>query len=440
VEGSWEKLKRRDFLFCVALMIERYGWPLDYTMHLLVENGTATMSRAQAQYLYEISGGQIIVGWSSMEGEFVAAWEERRAGNSNAKGGHEGYHGILKNEMGHLRGQQGKDRDHAPALDYGREKLAAKLDNIIVQLPREERPRIITPYLTKQQIYQETYDAMLRIHHKQDHECEGFDEVSEWRPKGLRIEPLPFDALEEWARQNPRVNDDNVNDFVEWFPRVETRAERQRRLSAQGRFMAPPPAAMVPFYEDNCETQRIGTDGSFRFQKDNRKFCFCPASPELALQPGDKVTGFYRPDEKVLHIFTGNDKNRRFLLTYYSEQSLRLDADEATRAQFFKRKQAFFDHTYALAAKATQAQVAEVRAEAEHNALVIAENGLLPANVQRGSTPVAGAVLEVTQERETKARTEKRKASEKKRKDAKHEEQLAKLGEAMRDQVFSTPQ
>lgn len=427
-DGSWDKLKRRDFLFSVAILIERYGWPLDWKMHLLCERGTATMSRAQAQWLYEVSEGQIIVGYSSMEGEFVAAWEERKAGNSRAKAGHEGFHGILKNEMGHLRGQQGKDRDHAPALDYGREKLMAKLDNAIVQLPAEDRARVITPYLTAPQLWRETFDALARIHDKPDHECEGFERVIEWRPRGLAIEPRPLSALEDFLHANPRLCEEDI----ELFDRPETRNERKARLSAEGRFCAPPPAVMVPFYEDNCEMKRIASDSSFSFEKDGRKYRFVPPTPDDRLPVGEKVVGFYRPDGEVIHLFSSPDgKNRRYLLTWPSEKKLRRDADPATRAQFFSRKQAFFDHTYAEVAKATDAQREQVRAEAEHNAVVLHEHGLLPANVQRACTPAAEAVQDVTRQRAVADRAAKKQRVEEERAAA-HAQRLARRASAER--------
>lgn len=411
-DGSWEKLKRRDFLFAVALLIERYGWPLDWCMHILCENGTATMSRAQAQWLHEVSDGQIEIGYSSMEGEFVCAWEERRAGNSNAKGGHEGFHGILKSEMGHLRGNQGMDRDHAPALDYGREKLTAKLDNAIVQMRPEDRGQIVTPYLTAPQLFRETRDAIVRIHNREDHECEGFERIILWRPKGLRIEPLPMSELGPWMAANPRVNEENINEHVDWFDRPETRAERQRRLSAEGRFLAPPPGVMVPFYEANIAMARIKPDYSFCFEKDGRKFRFIPQTPDQALDPGDKVVGFYRPDEQVIHLFSSPDgKNRRYIVTYFNEGRLRRNADEETRARFFGRKEAFFNHAYAEVQKATADQVQQARDEAENNALIITASGLLPANVKRGSSELGSEVAEITDEG-TRAKTAKAKKAE----------------------------
>jgi len=389
-EGSWKKLKQQDFLFSVANLIEKHGWPLDWKMHLLCENGTATMSRAKAQWLYEFSEGQIIVGYSSMDGEFVAAWEERKAGNSRAKAGHEGFHGILKNEMGHLRGQQGMDRDHHPALDYGREKVMNHLDNAIVQLPDEAADQIITPYLTTPQIWRETFDALQRIHHNPSHDCEGFETVFEWRPRGMMTEPRPMSEMRAFLAANPRLKESDL----EVFDRVETRAERRDRLSRQGRFMAPPAAALVPFYEDNCELQRIAADGSFNFIKEGRKFRFLAPDPADRLPTGDKVVGFYRPDGEVLHIFTGRDTNRRYLTTYHSEGKLRRDADPATRAEFFSRKQRYFDHTYAKTNKATDKQIQKARDEAEHNELILVENQILAPNVQRGTNAAIEAVLE----------------------------------------------
>lgn len=438
-DGTWDKLKRRDFLYAVALLIERYGWPIDYQMHILCERGTATMNKAQAQWLHEISGGQIVVGWSSMDGEFIAAWEEKHSGHSDAKGGHEGYHGILKNELGSLRGQLGMDRDHAPAMDYGREKLMAKLDNAIVQMDPELRGQVITPYLTAPEFFRETYDAIQRINHKPNPECEGFAMVVEWRPRGMQIEPRPLAEMEAWLRENPRVTEENLNECVEWFDRTESRAERAARLSREGRFIAPPPAAMVPFYEDNLVMRPIEADYSFRFERDGRKFHFRPASPEEALAPGDKVVGFYRPDEQVLHLFTRGDKNRRFLVTYHNASKLGLHADEETKRKAFAYKRQFIDHTYAQVAEATKEQVKQAQQEADHNAMIIHAAGL---HAERAATPAIEAVQEVVLRRtgvET-AKAKKAAADAAAGRQAKRE-RLARAGEAARQirEQFSNP-
>jgi hypothetical protein len=391
-DGTWDKLKRRDFLYAVALLIERYGWPIDWKMHILCERGTATMNKAQAQWLYEISGGQIIVGWSSMDGEFIAAWEERKSGHSNSKGGHEGYHGILKNEMGSLRGQQGMDRDHAPAMDYGREKLMAKLDNAIVQMDPEVRGAIITPYLTAPELFRATYDAIQRINQRPNPQCEGFKPVVEGRPRGLAIEPMPYEQIMQWAISQGCRTDEEINAQVEWSDRLESRAERAARLSQEGRFLAPPPAAMVPFYEDNLVLRPIEKDYSFRFEKDGRKFSFVPRTPEERLSPGDKVVGFYRPDEQVIHLFTGKEKNRRFLTTYHKESRLSMHADAETKAKAFGRRQKFIDHAYAQVADATEEQVRQAQAEAEQNSMIIHAAGL---HAGPAETPVIEAVQEI---------------------------------------------
>ncbi len=403
--GSFEQLKQREFLYTVSLFIESYGWPLDYQMHILCERGTAFYNKAKAQWLYEMSGGQIVTGYSGMEGEFIEAWREGKCGNSRAKAGHEGFHGILKNQMGHLKGHMGKDADHTPALDYGREKNARVLDALVVQLPPEERGRIVTGYLTMPEVWRETFDAIQRIHRNPDNECEGFESVIEWRPRGLRVEPLPLAELALWQSHNPRVTGENINEYVDWFDRPETRHERMLRLSAQGRFMAPPPAVMVPFYEDRFALKPIAADGSFSFEQEGRKYRFVPPCPADRLPSGEKVCGFFRPDDEMIHLFSGPDgKNRRYLLTYLSEKKLRRDADAETRGQFFRRKEQAFEITYAAATKATEEQFDQVRAEQENNALVIAENGLLPDNVQRGCTPAAAAVLEITAQRAATAR------------------------------------
>jgi len=391
-DGTWEQLTSRDFLWFIGMFFEKHGWPLDWQMHLLCENGTATLTAAQARMLETITEGQVVVHFNRMEGESMQGWRERMRGNSKAKAGHEGCHSILKNEMSHLIGQSGKDRDHAPALDYGREQEAKRLDDLIVQLPPHEQQRIITGYLRENEVWRETFDALKRIHRNPNHTCEGFERVTEWRPRGFtRAEPAPWHELKAFLAAMPHVTEDNLAEYVEFFDRPETREERKARLSAQGRFLVPPSGAMSIFYEDCMVIDRIGKDGAFEFNKGGKKFRFLGEPGDL--KPGEQVCGFYRPDGEVIHLFSGADgKNRRYLLTWASEGKLRRDADAGTRSAFFARKEAHFNHRYELATKATEEQREAVRAAHANNVQVAEENGLLAPNARRGTTPALEAV------------------------------------------------
>lgn len=404
-DGSTEQLKRRDFLWCVALMLERYGYPLDYRMHLIVERGTATMSKAEARFLHEVSEGQIVTGWSTMEGEMVAAWEERKSGNSNAKGWHESFHNLYANEEADLPGQVGKDRDHSPAALQGRERRAQALNDVALLLSPEQRARLPLPFPTAQECYAQSLERVGLINDRKQHECEGFAHVLDWRPRGLRILPLAESELPAWLAANPRVNADNIDDAVEWFPRPETPRERLHRLSQGARFARLPAAVWRRFYEDLHVTETVAADLSIGFvcRQSGRKLRFEPATPDDTIKPGTKLTGFYRPDGSAIHLFAGND---RYLLTWPAVKAHRR-ADATAKQADFARKQAFVDRAVANVRADRRADIEQANADAWQIAQVLAEASLLEdepapdgehalAIVNDAGTEVSRAVQAVT--------------------------------------------
>ena len=421
-DGSTEQLKRRDFLWCVALMLERYGYPLDYVMHLVCERGTATMSRAEARFLYEISEGRIIVGWNTMEGEMVAAWEERQSGNSNAKGWHESFHNLYANEEADLPGQVGKDRDHSPAALLGRERHATALNDLAMVLTPQQRAALPMPFPSVQKCYEQSLERVGWINNRKDHECKDFEHVMDWRPRGLNILPMSESELPKWLAANPRINGDNIDDAVEWFPRPETPRERMLRLSQGARFQRLPDQVYARFYQDLHISEKIAPDTSLSFvcKQTGRKLRFEPATPAEAIKPGTRVTGFYRPDGSAIHLFGGND---RYLLTWPAVKANRRD-DAAAKQADYERKRSFIDTAIANVRADRRDDIRQATEEAQQIARVMAEASLLPkegvppgerapgehalAIVQDGCTGPSAAVQAVTAEQA--AATAERKA------------------------------
>lgn len=403
-DGTSEGLKRRDYLWTVALMLEHYGVPTDYQMHIICERGTATMTRAEARYLYEVSEGRIVTCWSTMEGEMVAAWDERKSGNSRAKSWHESFHNLLHNYSADIAGQVGKDRQHSPAELMGRERSALALQNAALQLPKSERDRLRFPFPTLQHCYAQTMERIAFINDREEHDCEGFETVMDWRPRGLQVLPQPEAALPQWLAANPRAD---INTDVEWFPRVETPRERMLKLSAQSPVMRLPESVWRRFYEDLHETRRIADDGSFAFERKidgvKRVFRFVPPTVEEALRPGTEVTGFFRPDGSAIHLFSGGD---RYLLSWPAEKKVRR-GDSAALAEAMGRKRGFLNQALANVREARADEIEQAKLDELSNEAVLVENGVIeaPGNgtlslVQERCTPAAAAVQAVISERE----------------------------------------
>lgn len=434
-DSGFDQLKLRDFLWTSAVFLETNGYPTSWPMHILLERGTATWPRAQAEFIHQVTDGQVVPGYSGMHGEFVCGWEERARGNSNAKAMHEGFHGILKNEMAGERGQSGKDPDHAPAILATQDRYARSLDSLLVQLPREARGQIVTHYLTLPRIREAMVAAIARIHANPAHECMDFETIYEWRPRGFDALPQPIAKLAPWVQQHrAEITQENLAEYVEIIERRETRAERRERLVAACPRAYPTPASLVPFYEDRHWTGRVGRDGLIAFEAGKKIYRFIPPTPAEALPAGTKVTLFFRPDDEMAHIFTAHDpqrpdetRRRSYLLSWPSEGRLRRDADALTKSRFFARRAAHYDSAYAIATAATAGQIAEVRAEHEHNQLVAEAHGLAPAGPQAACNPAADAVQRVVAARpraEDRARAEQRET-----------ERLARLADEALDQA-----
>lgn len=414
-DGTAERLKRRDFLWCFALHMEHYGFPLDYKMHVVLEHATATMSAAEAKFVYEITEGQIIIGYNTMEGQMVHAWEERKSGNSKSKAWHESFHNLYANEEADIAGQVGKDRDHAPAALMGRERHAVALDNAAMILTKEERAQFRFPFPGLAECYQQSEERVHLINHRKEHGCEGFDTVMEWRPRGVRCLPLPEADLPRWLAANPRAD---IDTDVEWFPRPETPMERAARLSQGCRFMRLPDSVWRRFYEDLHVTDVVDEAGrlAFKCKQTDRKMWFEPADETQYLAPGTKVTGFYRPDGSAIHLFGGGSD--RYLLSWPAvAKGGRVDTAE--RQVAFSRKQTALNRALGNTRAATKEEVERAQADAMHNAVVLASHGLIPDETTQfltgatdGMNATAAAVQAVTEKRETQTRANKKAAEQ----------------------------
>ena len=329
-DGTRERLKRRDMLFLVASLLMEYGHPADYPMHLVCERATATMSRAEAHHLYELSGGLIQVGYTSIEGQFVIAWEESRSGNPQGKGPLESWHNLFHNEMASLPGQVGKDRDHQPAALLGSDREAIALNKASLLLTPDQRRTMRLPYATFQQAHQETLAVVSRINRRTDHDMEGFEQVLMWRMPGLTMDWQPEAAL--------LSIDQSMHERCEFRPRVESPIERLARLSNGVRLQSIHPGALVRFYEDSHSATKIERRQA-KITSEKRTYWFGPENPIDSLANGTPVELHHDPIDPAYALVTSGGK---FIGVWKRQLVKRGDADAL--AEQIRRKQAFLNH------------------------------------------------------------------------------------------------
>ncbi len=334
-DGVRERLKRRDFLFLVASLLDQYGFPADYDMHLICERGTATMSAAEARVLYDVSEGRIQVCYTSMEGTAVLAWEEGKTGNSRGKAMLESWHNLFHNEQAHLPAQVGMDRDRCPAALIGIEREAMSLQKAGVMMPEALRARLGMPIPSLAEAYRQTLEIVDRINQRTDHACEGFGDVMLWRLPGTV----------EWReeRELARVDPEMVR-RLEWRTRKESPAERMARLSHGVPIRRLPRNIWPRFYEDSHELCRV-TRGWIEVTANGRKLLFGPeldgaeGTKGTAVPDGTEVVAYFEPnDPKVAHITTGRGAYSRYIGSWPRIDRVRR-GDAAALAEGIRRKQ-----------------------------------------------------------------------------------------------------
>ncbi|MEI6492047.1 MAG: hypothetical protein WCO94_05825, partial [Verrucomicrobiota bacterium] len=365
-DGVRDRLKRRDFLFLVASLLMEYGYPLDYVMHMVVERGTATMNQAEARTLYDLSNGQIQVGYSSMEGQFVLAWEESKSGNSDAKGPLESWHNLFHNYEGSYNGQVGKDRDHRPAALYGSDREAVALNKAGLLLTPEQRAGLRLPYSTFTEAHLQTLDTVARINSRRDHELEGFGKILLWRLKGSEM---------EWRPEAEILHlDPALRDHVEWRPVNESPRERALSLSNGIRVGFIPPGALVRFYEDSHTAAKIeGMDACIKIE--GRKFYFGPETPDEAVADREEIILHHAPVNPSYAIVT----HKGICVGVWKRQRvMRGDSDALALAR--RRKQIFLNTAVSSVRGKMAERLCEEQRRMDSNIEVLANVGLIPSD------------------------------------------------------------
>jgi hypothetical protein len=365
-DGVRDRLKRRDFLFLVASLLMEYGYPLDYVMHLIVERGTATMSQAEARLLYDLSNGQIQVGYTSMEGQFVLAWEEAKSGNSDGKGPLESWHNLFHNYEGSFNGQVGKDRDHCPAALYGSNREAVALNKAGLLLTPDQRAQLKLPYATFSEAHMQTLDTVARINSRRDHELEGFGKTILWRLKGSDM---------EWRSEVELLKaDPALRDHVEWLRVNESPRERALRLSNGVRVGFIPPGALVRFYEDSHTAAKVnGVDAAITLE--GRKYIFGPETPEEAVADLSEITLHHAPIDPTYAIVT----HKGICVGVWKRRRIPRGDSDALAAEI-RRKQVFLNSAVSSVRGKMAERLADEQRRMDGNLEVLANAGLIPSD------------------------------------------------------------
>lgn len=360
-DGTRERLQRRDFLTLVAGLLMDYGFPVEHKMHLICERGTATMNLAEAQFLHELTGGQLCVGYTSMEGRFVLAWDESKSGNSNGKGPLESWHNLFHNEGGAEAGQTGMDRHRTPAALMNGDREVAALNKMAMVLTTSQRQRLQMPYPSITQAHRETLQRVERINNRRDHEMEGFEEVQLWRLKGTDM---------EWRGEGELVAmPEAALSLMEWLPVKEKPSERLVRLSQGVTLTKPHPGALVAFFEGSHSVATVERR-QVKITVNGKTCWFGPESANDALANGEQIMVHHMPQEPEWAIITCKG---RYVGTWKRQLLNRADEDADALSAQVQRKQSFIKQTASFVRGKMAEQLLEHERRVTANADVLTE-------------------------------------------------------------------
>lgn len=206
-DGSRETLRSKWTRYLVAHLLCEVGVPADRRVLIMGEHGTASADGSLRAVLAEISGGhveydslgrvkQVVDGSIRFgAGGLISTplgkglYDGRPKGNPRYKGLLEGFHGLIKNELGDVRGHVGGGRGMEPETVYGMDKRDEQLRAIASALERE-RPgisgRLQMPYIPYYDFKRLVDLCYERLDARVEHGLEGWEEcgfvVGEWRP------------------------------------------------------------------------------------------------------------------------------------------------------------------------------------------------------------------------------------------------------------------
>lgn len=197
-DGTKETLKQEWAGYFLAYLACNIGLP-DCGTLIMGEHGTASVDSAFLARLTEATNGKIRFGAGSiMTGPLAAGLPcGPGKGNPRYKALLEGYHAVLKNELGSVKGHIGGGRGKQPEETYGLDKQDERLRRIATAL--EHRfpgiaERLQLPYIPYEDYMRLVYDAYDRLDRRSWHKMEGWESsgfvVGEVRHAGGAWTPL----------------------------------------------------------------------------------------------------------------------------------------------------------------------------------------------------------------------------------------------------------
>jgi len=159
---------------------------------LVVENGTASISKALEVKILELSGGLVRVDRSGINGRLQATPHAGRGvGNPRHKASLESWHNLMHNRLDDFALSSGHDRTE-PEVLHGQLRLASQEIKALAKLSPEQAAMLKTSAPTMQDLAERLAQSIGAINARTNHDLEG------WRNCGFEVDKYKFTAKSEW--------------------------------------------------------------------------------------------------------------------------------------------------------------------------------------------------------------------------------------------------
>lgn len=232
-DGKEDGIKRDDVKLVLCSLLQKFGYPTDYVMNIVLERGAATISEGDRMALEELSGGMIKVHLSEMiSGRvLIGGFDDKAVGNPRGKSWIESGFNLLHNESGDLPGQKGRRYDLAPAELEARKKHAAALMRAGKEISLQTRALLRLPFRSLDEAYAEWSRILMNVNCSDEHDCEGFETINKWRF-------FEGDSWQDWAA---------LVDFPpETRERIQICTRKERRIERWARLIKGVALARIP--------------------------------------------------------------------------------------------------------------------------------------------------------------------------------------------------
>lgn len=302
-EGTRRGFQQADMRWLVTSMLERFGTPRDWSMTLLLENASASLSETDKRSFEQV--GIRILNTGLIRNKLTASGFIEQGGMPWQKGWIEAFFRIMHTRINHLPGTTGRryDLTRGDVEDRVRYTINTIEKARKLGIPFAE---LNLPLLSLEEFHTLLDEYVLRLNFRTNHTLQGFDKVYEY-------ETSPGEFI--------RSDDPRAASIVpvgsELYPRMEAPIERAHRL-LQGHQMQPvhPRQLMALALDKRVITVRndqvriqsssISTDALIFRDKDTAETLAKYNGQEKAL------IGFIATDRTQVHLFT-NDEDMAYV-------------------------------------------------------------------------------------------------------------------------------